>query len=83
VLRSAETYQKIHAKHEIQDAESLQKDLENLFTEEPENDYEENRRMKYEEIAHQLATVNIDEMTPRGALTFLYELKNFLNEISE
>ena len=83
VLRSAETYQKIHAKHEIQDAESLQKDLENLFTEEPENDYEENRRMKYEEIAHQLATVNTDEMTPRGALTFLYELKNFLNEISE
>ncbi|NQU80412.1 MAG: DNA mismatch repair protein MutS [Bacteroidetes bacterium] len=83
VLRSAETYQKIHAKHEIQDVESLQKDLENLFTEEPEYDYEETKRKKYEEIVHQLDTVNIDEMTPRGALTFLYELKNYLNENSE
>lgn len=83
VLKSAENYQKIHEKHEIQDAESLQKDLNNLFTEEIENDYEENKRIKHEEIAHQLSKVNIDEMSPRSALTFLYELKNYLNEISE
>jgi len=85
VLKSAETYQKIHAKHEIQDAASMQKDLENLFVDEPayEYDYEENKRIKYDEIVRKLATVNIDEITPRDALTFLYDLKNYLNENPE
>lgn len=83
VLKSAENYQKIHAKHEIQDVESLQNDLDNLFSEEPANDYIETMRMHYEKIINQIETLNVDELTPREALTFLYELKNSLNKNSE
>ncbi len=79
VIRAAESFQKIHAKHEIEDVQGLQKDLDNLFTEEQGEDYEEIIHKKYEEIIQQLDTINIDEMSPREALLFLYELKNYLN----
>ena len=79
VIRSAESYQRIHAKHEIEDAQGLQKDLDNLFIENPGEDCEENIRKKNEGIIQQLDDMNVDEISPREALLFLYDLKNSLN----
>lgn len=84
VLRNAEKYQRVHAKHEEADSKELglQGELTDLFLSAEETaevvDTEEYDLLK--KVSEKLNASDPDSLSPREALALLYELKSILKK---